>query len=472
MNTVVLGAAALISVALVLGALTWREGYGWLPAFLLAIPAAIWLPGFFFAPWQRTDLLWAQLAGWPWILIALAAVWTLRHRVQWYAWDSRNFFASLVLGWLAAALVARGGLDVVRKLPELLASSATDGLDPWLYRLLTLAMVPVMAWSLWMIGVALGRVFGLLPIALLRRVRGLGFYSSRLKFRHRPGEETVEWHYHSRKAPKGWQRRDVSLRHLSMFTHESRTEQVYERNIQTFEARGRFSGEQITGTIEGPGQWVNRTRFTGKSHLTLGDLSMEVPTPQAASANRTLELLFKRYVGALHRADKERQEQEVLAAVAQRKAEEARARQQAIDDAEAQRQREAEEAAQHQARVERSRIEAHANLQSLLAQAGLAGEDLWSKYAHDLDGRIVALVAANRAGRGVVVHADGNDTWIGQWRGASARVADGRLEVQVDDPAWRRQHLSERRFVLGERWTSEERQTWADRIGLLSAGAG
>ena len=50
-------------------------------------------------------------------------------------------------------------------------------------------------------------------------------------------------------------------------------------------------------------------------------------------------------------------------------------------------------------------------------------------------------------------------------------AGDALLSVTVaDDPDWRRQHLSERRFVLGERWTAEERQTWADRIGLLAAG--
>lgn len=459
MNTVAMGAAALVAVALLLGAFTWRAGAGWLPVFLVAVPAAIWLPGFFNSPYWDSDVLWAELAGWPLLVIAVAAAWTLRPRLQWFAWDGRNFVASLVLGWLAAALVTRGGLQLFRDLPTLLASKATDGLDPAVYRAVILALVPVMAWALWMMGVAVGRLLALPVIALVRRTRGLGFLSSELKFRHRPGEETVEWHYLSKAAPKGWQRRDVPLRHLSSFIHETRTDRVFERTYQTFEARGRFSGEQISGTIEGPGQWVNRTTGTGRSHLTLGDLAMTVSTSTAVRANRTLQRLFDRYVRALHHADKLQQDEDRRRASAERAAEAERARQ-----------READDAQRHQARVEKSRIDAHANLQSLLAEAGLSGSDLWSKYAHDLDGRIVSLVAANRAGRGLIVHANGDETWAGEWRGASARIADGRLQVQVDDPAWRRQHLSERRFTLGERWTPEERQTWADRITLLAVG--
>ena len=373
MNLVVPVAAVLIAVALVIAVVSWRHGLGWLPAFLVAIPAAIWLPAFFFSPYRRPDLLWEQLAGWPLLPIGLAAAWTLRRRVQWYAWDSRNFIASLVLGWLAAALVARGGLEVFWKLPELLASTATDGLDPALYRTVVLAMLPVMAWALWMIGVAAGRLLGLPLIALLRRTRGLGYYSTRLKFRHRPGEETVEWHFLGKGKQKGWHHRDVPLRRLASFLHESRTDRVFERTYQTFEARGRFSGEQISGTIEGPGQWVNRTRFTGKSHLTLGDLSMELPTGLAVGANKTIDLLYKRYVSALHIADKEQEHRDLLAARAQREADEALARQQAIDAEAAQRQHDADEAVRHQARVEQSRLDAHANLQALLAQA--QGED-------------------------------------------------------------------------------------------------
>ncbi len=468
MKTVVMGAAALAVVALLLAGLTWRHGWGWLPAFLIAVPVAIALPSFFLSPYQRSDLLWQQLAGWPLLILAVGAAWTLRKRVQWYAWDSRNFIASLVLGWLAAALVARGGLEVFHKLPELLASSATDGLDPAIYRALVLAMVPLMAWALWMMGVALGRVLGLAVVAVLRHTRGLGYYSVRLKFRHRAGEENVEWHYFSTDAPRGWQRREIPLRQLGKFIHESRTERVYERTYQTFEARGRFSGEQVTGTIEGPGQWVDRVRFSGRSMLKLGDLAMTLPTPLALGANRTLERLFQKYVHSLHRADRARNEDEQRRAKAQEREEAEHARQRAAQAAEAERQREADDAVRHQARVERSRVDAHANLQTLLAESGVTGSDLWSKYSHDLDGRIVSLVAANRAGRGIIVHADGEQTWSGEWRGASARVNGGALEVQVDDPVWRNQHLTERRFSIGERWTPEERQAWADRIGLLA----
>ncbi len=468
MNTVVVGVAAVAVVGLLLAGFLWRHGWGWLPAFALAVPVAIWLPVFFNSPLQRSDLLWQQLVGWPLLVVALGAGWALRRRVQWYAWDRRNFIASLVLGWLAAALVARGGLDVFRKLPELLASTATDGLDPAIYRALVLAMLPAMAWALWMIGVALGRVLALAVVGVLRRTRGLGYYSPQLKFRHRHGEENVEWHYLSKAAPRGWQRRDIPLRQLGKFSHETRTDRVYERTYQTFEARGRYSGEHVTGTIEGPGRWVDRVRGTGRSHLTLGDLAMEVPTSFAASANATLDLLFKRYVHALHRADKTRSDEQWQRTQAEQRAEEERARQRATEAAEAQRQREADEAVHHQARVEKSKLDAHANLQALLAGAGVSGSDLWSKYSHDLDGRIVALVAANRSGRGIIVHDNGEQTWTGEWRGASARVNEGRLEVQVDDPAWRRQHLSERRFTIGERWTPEERQAWADRIGLLA----
>ena len=468
MDQIAAGAGGLVLLALLIGALTWRAGLGWLPVLLIAVPAAIWLPNFFFSPWQRSDLLWTHLAGWPLLVIAAAAAWTLRHRVRWFAWDGRNLIASLVLGWLGAALVTRGGLEVFTQLPDLLASPNRDGLSPATYKAVILAMLPLMAFALWVVGVAAGRLIGLPLIAILRRTRGLGYYSPRLKFRHRPGDETVEWHYFAKEKPRGWTRRDIPLRRLAYFHHETRTDQVYERTYQTFEARGQYSGEVVTGTIEGPGYWRTRITPTGRSTLTIGDLAMTLPTRLAVAANNTLDVLFKRYVHALHRSDKARTEQEMAEARRARAAAEEQARHDAAAKAAADRQREIDDDARHQARVEQSRIDAHANMQALLAQAGLSGSDLWSKYAHDLDGRIVALIAASRSGRGVIVH--GGDTWQGDWRGASVRLADDRLHVQVDDPDWRRQHLSERRFVLGERWTAEERQTWADRIGLLAAG--
>ena len=472
LDTLALGGLALLGLALLLGALTWRAGFGWLPALLLAVPAAIWLPGFFFSPWRQPDQLWSALAGWPLAVAAVAAAWTMRPRLQWFAWDRRNFIASLLLGWLAAALVARGGLRVLWDLPALLASPATDGLDPPVYRAVILALVPVAAGALWMIGVAAGRLLALPVVWVLRRVRGLGFVSTRLKFRHRPGEETVEWHYRPGGWRTAWQRLDVPLRQLSHFLHETRTERVHERTYQSFEARGQFSGERFSGTIEGPGRWVDRTIGTGRSHLRLGALAMTVPTHIAVGANNTLKLLFERYIHALHRADKARDEAAVLAARAERTAEEARARQHAAEAAEAERLRAADEAARHQARVEKSRIDAQANLKAILADAGLAGSDLWSKYAHDLDGRVVSLLAASRAGRGIILAGDGGEAWTGEWRGATARVVDDRLLVQVDDPDWRHRHLSERRFTLGERWTPEERQAWADRITLLATTGG
>lgn len=468
LNTLALGALALVAVAALAGALTWRAGLGWLPALLLAVPAVVFLPDLFFSPWRRPEALWAELAGWPLALVLVAAAWTLRPRLQWFAWDSRNFFASLLLGWLAAALVTRGGLEVLRDLPALLASTATDGLDPPVYRVLVLALVPVMAWAIWMIGVAAGRLLALPVVWLLRRLRGLGFVSARLKFRHRPGDDTVEWHYRPAGWRSPWQRRDVPLRQLAYFFHETRTDRVFERTYQSFEARGQYSGERISGTIEGPGRWVDRTIGTGTSHLRLGDLAMAVPTALAHGANRTLKRLFERYIHALHLADKARQEEQVRARLAEQAAEQTRARQRAAEEAEAGRQRAQDEARRHQARVEASRVDAQARLKAMLAEAGLSGSDLWSKYAHDLDGRIVALVAASRAGRGFILDG-GGEPWTGDWRGASARVVDDRLQVQVDDPAWRHRHLSERRFTLGERWTAEERQAWADRINLLAA---
>lgn len=90
------------------------------------------------------------------------------------------------------------------------------------------------------------------------------------------------------------------------------------------------------------------------------------------------------------------------------------------------------------------------------------------RYRDDDGGYICTMLAADKEGRGGAVLNDGKDTWSGSWKNAQVSEVGDTLEVQIDDPEYRKQHLKERRFVV-EHMNREQRVEWIDRIRILSA---
>lgn len=92
------------------------------------------------------------------------------------------------------------------------------------------------------------------------------------------------------------------------------------------------------------------------------------------------------------------------------------------------------------------------------------------RYRDDDGGYICTMIAADKQGRGGAVLNDGKDTWSGSWKNAQVSEVGDTLEVQIDDPEYRKQNLKELRFVI-KYMDREQRVEWIDRIRILSAQA-
>lgn len=92
------------------------------------------------------------------------------------------------------------------------------------------------------------------------------------------------------------------------------------------------------------------------------------------------------------------------------------------------------------------------------------------RYRDDDGGYICTMLAADKEGRGGAVLNDGKDTWSGSWNNAQVSEVGETLEVQIDDPEYRKQNLKELRFVI-KYMDREQRVEWIDRIRILSVHA-
>lgn len=108
----------------------------------------------------------------------------------------------------------------------------------------------------------------------------------------------------------------------------------------------------------------------------------------------------------------------------------------------------------------------------LLSDWGIASEGAFKTYRYrdDDGGYICTMLAADKEGRGGAVLNDGKDTWSGSWKNAQVSEVGDTLEVQIDDPEYRKQNLKEHRFVI-KHMDREQRVEWIDRIRILSAQA-
>lgn len=138
-------------------------------------------------------------------------------------------------------------------------------------------------------------------------------------------------------------------------------------------------------------------------------------------------------------------------------------------------------AADHQVRQEKrlqelrdkEAAEAHSEQQvrSLMREAGFGDNeaDNFLRIVCDDKGELVEAIAADRAGRGVLVWGRGAEKWLGHWSGAEAKIEDGRLQMKLVDPVYSEIHMAARRVSLKLSGGKTVLDEWCDRIGLLAA---
>lgn len=463
----------LIVVMAIATGLAWalrNVGWGWVPLLLAAaLMALVWPPSL---PWLLLPVLQPGklvqgLLVWPLVPLAVLAFLAFRPRWAWRAPGMPRLATLMALGWVAmvgvGALAPVGPQEVLEVWREPAGTAAGEpghgvvvaaAIAALLLRLAAIALLGhvlgrLLAWA----GATLWRVSG----------RGVGIYTPRLKLRWDRGDD------HFLVAHDGTGK-TVPTKRLPL--HEAPTPVVQQMGtkkkhipkVSSITARNQY-GDRIHGTIESEGYYVTVPEpsvwWVGKGP---GMTYYHVKAPEVRETNLALQRLAPfaqaaRDAWELARAAERQQQAEAAAAAA-----EARERQA--------REAEARATRDEQARREQGRRAAHDAMAALVRQAGVDTSAMWSRYGHDLDGRLAYAIAADRSGRGFAVYADGAQTWVGHWRGASCRLEDGALQIQVDDPAYREQHLSQRRFSLGARWEKAEQQAWLDRIELLAATPG
>lgn len=115
-----------------------------------------------------------------------------------------------------------------------------------------------------------------------------------------------------------------------------------------------------------------------------------------------------------------------------------------------------------------------AALDAVLQRAGITApaSELFLHRTHiPKTGELAELIVADREGRGAVLADAGKSVWIGHWHSAEAQVAEGCLHLKLDDEAYRREHLAERRLKLLASGGLALQQEWSDRIAILSRAA-
>jgi len=127
----------------------------------------------------------------------------------------------------------------------------------------------------------------------------------------------------------------------------------------------------------------------------------------------------------------------------------------------------AEAAEQERVAGLRSAVQAH--IASLLDEAGMRGD---FRAGTQTEGRLDWLIAADRDGRGLVVH--GGGAWQGSLAGAGARIVPGKercLEIALQDSEYERAHLKKHRLRLMHGAGEDLLQEWCDRVSILGAQA-
>lgn len=132
---------------------------------------------------------------------------------------------------------------------------------------------------------------------------------------------------------------------------------------------------------------------------------------------------------------------------------------------------EQEQRAQVRRDKEAAEARSEQQVRSLMREAGFGDNeaDNFLRVICDDRGALVEAIAADRAGRGVLVWERGAAQWLGHWNGAEARIEDGRLQLKVVDPAYTEIHMTARRVSLRLGGGKTVLDEWCDRIGMLAA---
>lgn len=389
--------------------------------------------------WPRRDLAYEleEFSLWgAWLPFAIGAGLAIRRRWRWRSYGLARLLALLPFGALAGVCLVERGVPLIQyvngafqdELPHLSAGS-----PEWTGYWIGGVAVPLIVLGLaGMVGITLGALLAQPMVAMRRLSTGdTGFYARTLAFRWLHGDAEVEVYMRPYRRSKAITTR-VPL-HAFDATFEREVLQKW-GHIPTVTTMTGYtsSGGMVTGTAYGPGHAYQYKVTTSRQDVRLAGIKQQV-TLGAAEAREA-----KWNVRRLMRHA--------------RPAAEAH-----------QRQREAD-ARQSTEATERKIRDA---LDALAHQAGLAGER-WTFHKASREGNLLEAIAADRLGAGYVVCSEGLERWMGSWHGAMLFSVDGGIDVQVDDPAYRAEHLAERRFVIGRGWPAPLRNEWSSRIALLA----
>ncbi|MBA4382227.1 MAG: hypothetical protein C0406_06630 [Sideroxydans sp.] len=109
-------------------------------------------------------------------------------------------------------------------------------------------------------------------------------------------------------------------------------------------------------------------------------------------------------------------------------------------------------------------------LDALCQQADMES-DCFKKSFWDEQGVLQWAIAADRKGKAVAVYNNGAETWSGSLIGASAQIVDNKLEIKVNDSAYREKNLSDRVFIVLIKESRNTLVEWESRINLLAKNA-
>lgn len=90
----------------------------------------------------------------------------------------------------------------------------------------------------------------------------------------------------------------------------------------------------------------------------------------------------------------------------------------------------------------------------------------------DKSGELLEGLAADQAGKVLVILNKDAAPWLGTLVGASAQIVNDVLEFRVDDPAYRAAHMADRHFRMFKGTAREHLVEWESRINLLSKQVG
>jgi len=430
-----------LAYAALLALAAWASGLPHLVSRMTQAP----VPAFVNAPFYRSSQAWLQddiayeLERFPrwgaWLSLAAGAGLAIRRRWRWRSYGLVRLLALLPFGVLAGVCLVERGASLIQyvdgafqdELPHLQAGSP-EWTGYWIGGL----AVPLIVLGLsGVVGLTLGALLAQPAVALRRLAGDAGFYARALSFRWLHGDAEVEVHVRPHRRGPTTATRVPLHAFEATFKQEVLEKWGHTPSVTTVTGYT-SSGEMVSGTAYGPGHAYQYKVTTPRQEVRLAGVERRVflGPADALEARWNVRRLMRhaRPAAEAHRRQREADARQAAEAIERK-----------IRDA----------------------------LDALARQAGLAGER-WTFHKASPAGELLEAIAADRLGAGYAVCDEGRERWVGRWHGARLFGVDGGIDVQVDDPAHRAQHLAERRFVIGRGWPAPLRNEWASRIALLA----